>query len=119
MAALYLPKSVAQKILTLILVFTSACDSSSTPEAIIATIPDDATLIESDGKNYTIFFVPPEDKIPLNVHFDMNVQVRNSFKQSLKYPIKLISVPIESSTGKRISPETSPLRPHATIPPSF
>ena len=30
-----------------------------------------------------------------------------------------ISVPIESSNGKRISPETSPLRPHATTPPLF
>lgn len=39
--------------------------------------------------------------------------------QEVPDPREIISVPIESSNGKRISPETSPLRPHATIPPSF
>jgi len=43
----------------------------------------------------------------------------NSTDPARQISISAISVPIESSNGKRISPETSPLRPHATIPPSF
>jgi hypothetical protein len=69
-----------------------ACGKSSSFQAaqtVNIIIPNDATMLESNGKNYTVFFTPPKEKMPLNHYFDMEVQVRNSMQNIIVFPLKL------------------------------
>ena len=78
---------VAALFFTLIL---SACGASSVNQHHSAiTIPSNATLLESNGKNYSIFFTPSKEKIPFNRYFDMQVQIRNSMQQLIVFPLTL------------------------------
>jgi hypothetical protein len=61
-----------------------------------------ATSLESEGKNYTIYFSP--SKMPLNEYFDMDVQVRNSMKQIIKFPLT-----IEIDAGMNVKPKIEDL----------
>ena len=105
----------------------------SSPEGVFYTSQDADLNADIDGHHYFALNdekclklgIPPVDK---NIYARENAWAASALlslygvttdKKYLDKAIHIISVPIESSTGKRISPETSPLRPHATIPPSF
>ena len=62
-------------------------DSAPTPEVPKISMLKNATSLESEGKNYTIYFSP--SKMPLNEYFDMDVQVRNSMKEIIKFPLTI------------------------------
>jgi len=53
------------------------------------SISKNASVMESEQKNYMIWFSPPIDEIPLNQYFDMEVKVRGSMWQPLKFPLEL------------------------------
>ena len=76
--------------LVLISIFT-ACDSSKSPEHKTSVLPlaENLDFVESMGKNYVIFFSPPIKQMPLNRYFDMEVTIKNSVKQVLKFPVAL------------------------------
>ena len=50
-------------------------------------LPKNTSHIESDGKNYHVFFSPTQNKMPLNRYFDMEVEVRGAMQQVIKFPL--------------------------------
>ncbi|WP_457617543.1 hypothetical protein [Lutibacter sp.] len=71
-------------------VFT-ACDAGKSSELKISDLPlpENLGFVESVGKNYVIFFSPTIKQIPLNRYFDMEVSIKNSLKQVLRFPVIL------------------------------
>lgn len=52
-------------------------------------IPENTSHIESDGRNYHIFFSPVNNEMPLNRYFDMEVEVRGAMQQVIKFPLAM------------------------------
>ena len=75
-------------LLILLSIVLSSCYSGSQATFIPSPpVPDNTNGIESDGNNYSVFFSPPKHKMPLNNYFDMDVYVRGSMKQIIKFPL--------------------------------
>ncbi len=47
------------------------------------------TTIQSSNGNYYLSFSPSDENMPLNEYFDLDIDIRGSTHQKLKYPLKL------------------------------
>ena len=96
---------IAQKLILWFCIAISlfACNSVSKPKQPASTFLPSAIAsihpinsqnsysVESNGKNYFVSFAltDVEEKLPVNRYFDLQVQVKGTMQQDLKFPLQL------------------------------
>lgn len=78
-------KAILPMLLTIVL--SSCYSGSKIAFEPSPPIPKNTGQIESDGKNYHVFFSPANNEMPLNRYFDMEVEVRGAMQQVIKFPL--------------------------------
>jgi len=81
---------IAQKTIVtmLLMVALSSCYSGSKVAFEPSPpIPENTGKIESNDRNYTVFFSPLKSEMPLNRYFDMDVYVRGAMQQVIRFPL--------------------------------
>jgi hypothetical protein len=84
--------SPVQKIIApmLLMVALSSCYSESKIAFESSSpLPEKMSQIESNDKNYTVFFSPIKTEMPLNRYFDMDIYVRGAMQQVIRFPLKM------------------------------